>query len=151
MSERGVMDAPAVGENAVAPDPAAMRAIAARFAGQVVTGSVIALEGDLGAGKTEFVKGFVDGCGGDADAVSSPTFTLIHEYESPRMPVYHFDAYRVESADELLQVGLDEYLFGDGVCLIEWPQVIDHLLPAHTIRLRLEHAGDGVRRVTRQA
>src|SRR5882724_281585 len=82
-------------------------------------GDVFALSGDLGAGKTQFVKGFVGGLESKAD-VTSPTFVLVHEYGDGRLPVYHFDFYRVENHNALLRLGFDDYVFGDGVSLIEW-------------------------------
>ena len=94
-------------------------------------GDVFGLTGDLGAGKTQFVKGFVAELG-STDQVTSPTFTLIHEYAGGRVPVYHFDFYRLESADEVARLGLDEYLFGDGVCIVEWADRFPELLPAST-------------------
>lgn len=127
--------------------PEETRAFAATMAGDAAPGDVLALFGELGAGKTEFVRGYAEGLGVDASAVTSPTFTIVNEYEG-RMPVYHFDAYRVKGADELTALGLDEYLFGDGVCLIEWPEQVDHLLPAAAVRLRFEHTASG-RRIRR--
>lgn len=100
-------------------------------------GDVFGLTGDLGAGKTQFVKGFVAELG-SSDPVTSPTFTLIHEYAGGRIPVYHFDFYRLESADEVARLGLDEYLFGDGVCIIEWADRFSELLPAGTRWISLE-------------
>lgn len=94
-------------------------------------GDVFALTGDLGAGKTQFVKGFVGAIGSTAP-VTSPTFTLIHEYSGGRSPVYHFDFYRLDTAEEVARLGLDEYLFGDGVCIIEWADRFAQLLPAST-------------------
>lgn len=91
-------------------------------------GDVLALVGDLGAGKTQFVKGFVRGVGSD-DEVTSPTFTLVHEYRGGRLPIYHFDFYRLDSPEAVLRLGLDEYLYGDGVCLIEWADRFRDLLP----------------------
>ncbi|MGZ5538090.1 MAG: tRNA (adenosine(37)-N6)-threonylcarbamoyltransferase complex ATPase subunit type 1 TsaE [Chthoniobacterales bacterium] len=92
---------------------------------------VFGLTGDLGAGKTQFVKGFVAGLG-SASQVTSPTFTLIHEYSGGRLPVYHIDFYRIESAQELVRLGLDEYVDGDGVCIIEWADRFRDLLPERT-------------------
>ncbi|MGZ5003332.1 MAG: tRNA (adenosine(37)-N6)-threonylcarbamoyltransferase complex ATPase subunit type 1 TsaE, partial [Chthoniobacterales bacterium] len=92
---------------------------------------VFGLTGDLGAGKTQFVKGFVAGMGSLAE-VTSPTFTLIHEYSGGRLPVYHIDFYRIESAQELVRLGLDEYVDGDGVCIIEWADRFRNLLPERT-------------------
>ncbi len=107
-------------------------------------GDVLALCGDLGAGKTHFAKGITAGLAAHA-AVTSPTFTLIHEYFGGRLPVYHFDFYRLEDEDEALKIGLDEYLDGDGVCLIEWAEKFPALLPEHTRWLRFTHRADGAR------
>ena len=100
-------------------------------------GDIVALTGDLGAGKTQFVKGFVAAIGSNAEA-TSPTFTLIHEYSGGRLPVYHFDFYRLESAEEVTRLGFDEYLYGDGVCLIEWADRFTQLLPERTRWISLE-------------
>jgi tRNA threonylcarbamoyladenosine biosynthesis protein TsaE len=107
-------------------------------------GDVLALCGELGAGKTHFIKGLAAGLGA-ATAVTSPTFTLIHEYIGGRLPMYHFDFYRLEDADEALKIGLDEYLDGDGVCVIEWGDKFRHLLPDHTQWFRFTHRADGAR------
>ncbi len=90
---------------------------------------VLALAGDLGTGKTQFVKGLVAGLGSD-DEVTSPTFTLIHEYTSGRLPVYHLDFYRLNHRDELRQLGLEDYFKGEGVCVIEWADRFPEILPA---------------------
>jgi tRNA threonylcarbamoyladenosine biosynthesis protein TsaE len=123
---------------------AAGRAIAERLR----RGDVLALCGDLGAGKTHFVKGLLAGLGGDADAVTSPTFTLINEYTDGRLPLFHFDLYRLESEDELLRVGLDEYLDGDGVLAIEWADKFPALMPAETRWLDFKHRDDGAREIS---
>jgi tRNA threonylcarbamoyladenosine biosynthesis protein TsaE len=91
-------------------------------------GDVLALAGDLGAGKTQFVKGVVAGVG-SVDEVTSPTFTLLNEYRGGRLPVFHFDFYRLETANEALRLGLDDYLFGEGVSVIEWPDRFPELIP----------------------
>jgi tRNA threonylcarbamoyladenosine biosynthesis protein TsaE len=91
-------------------------------------GSVLALKGELGSGKTLFTKGFVGGMGSYA-AVSSPTFTIVHEYRDGRLPVYHFDFFRVESRQSLARLGLDDYLFGDGVSIIEWADRFPEFIP----------------------
>ena len=101
---------------------------------------VLALNGDLGAGKTHFVKGIAAGLGCEGD-VTSPTFTLVHEYTGGRLPLFHFDFYRLESEDETLRIGLDDYLGADGVIVIEWAGKFPALLPAATRWFRL-HAGD---------
>jgi tRNA threonylcarbamoyladenosine biosynthesis protein TsaE len=107
-------------------------------------GDVLALNGDHGAGKTHFVKGVAAGLNATA-SVTSPTFTLIHEYLGGRLPLYHFDFYRLEDEDEALKIGLDEYLDGDGVCVIEWAEKFPALLPPHTRWLRFTHRADGTR------
>lgn len=109
-------------------------------------GCVVLLEGDLGAGKTTFVRGVAQGIG--TDGVSSPTFALLHVYEGGRLPIYHIDAYRLASACEAEDIGLDEAIFGDGVCLIEWSQNIAQMLPKDAIRITLEHLGGDGRSIT---
>jgi tRNA threonylcarbamoyladenosine biosynthesis protein TsaE len=99
-----------------------------RFAENVQAGDVLGLTGDLGSGKTQFVKGLVAGLGG-SDAVTSPTFSLIHEYSHGRLPVYHFDFFRVEDRQSAERLGLDDYFGGDGVCVIEWANRFPDLIP----------------------
>ncbi len=107
-------------------------AFGSTLAGTLRSGSVLALCGDLGAGKTHFVKGLAAGLGGDAEGVTSPTFTLVHEYRGGRLPLFHFDLYRLESEEEVLRIGLDDYLAADGILAIEWAEKFPRLLPAHT-------------------
>jgi tRNA threonylcarbamoyladenosine biosynthesis protein TsaE len=97
---------------------------------------VFALRGELGAGKTQFVKGFVSGVGSRAE-VTSPTFTLIHEYADGRCPVYHFDFYRLDTPDEALRLGLEDYLHGDGICILEWADRFPQLLPENAIMISI--------------
>jgi tRNA threonylcarbamoyladenosine biosynthesis protein TsaE len=118
-------------------------------AAQLRRGDVFALCGELGAGKTHFVKGVAAGIG-TASEITSPTFTLIHEYVGGRLPLYHFDFYRLEDEDEALKIGLDEYLDGDGVCIIEWADKFPGLLPPHTRWFRFSHRPDGARAIERQ-
>lgn len=99
---------------------------------QLRGGEVIALCGDLGAGKTHFVKGVAAGLGHDPDEVTSPTFTLVHEYNLGRLPLFHFDFYRLETEDEALQLGFDDYMDSGGVLAIEWADKFEHLLPPGT-------------------
>jgi tRNA threonylcarbamoyladenosine biosynthesis protein TsaE len=120
----------------ISNSPAETAAAGARFADGAKVGDVFALTGDLGAGKTQFVKGFVAQMGSDVD-VTSPTFTLIHEYSGGRLPVYHFDFYRLDSAGAVARIGLDEYVNGDGVCIIEWADRFADLLPAESIWISL--------------
>ena len=99
-------------------------------------GDVFALDGDLGAGKTHFVKGFVGALGYDEE-VTSPTFTLVHEYPTQPWPIFHFDFYRLETEEEVLAIGLDEYLSGGGIVVIEWGEKFAALLPKTTRWLEL--------------
>ncbi len=101
-------------------------------------GDVFALIGDLGVGKTVFTKGFAEGLGIPQESVSSPTFTILQIYEEGRLPLYHFDVYRIEEPEEMEEVGLDEYMDGDGVCLIEWANRIEEVLPPETITVTIE-------------
>ncbi len=111
-------------------------------------GSVIALVGGLGAGKTHWTKGFVAGTGSKAE-VTSPTFGLVHEYPGGRLPVFHLDFYRLESAAELIALGWDEYLDQDGVIIAEWGDKFPELLPPETTWLRFTVEPDGTRTVRR--
>ncbi|MEX0945639.1 MAG: tRNA (adenosine(37)-N6)-threonylcarbamoyltransferase complex ATPase subunit type 1 TsaE [Balneolaceae bacterium] len=110
--------------------------IARKFSKSVKSGDIIGLNGELGAGKTHFVRGFVQGFGMDSDVVSSPTFTIINEYQG-KTPIYHFDCYRLDHYTEALEIGAEEYLYGDGVCIIEWPDKISELLPNETTRITI--------------
>ena len=116
------------------------------FATTLRNGDVIAITGDLGAGKTHFVKGLAAGLGGDI-AVTSPTFTLVHEYPCDRLPLFHFDFYRLESADEVRDIGFDDYLAGGGIIAIEWADKFPELLPPEARWLRFTHRPDGTREV----
>ena len=107
-------------------------------------GDVFALSGDLGAGKTQFVKGFVAGLQSSAE-VTSPTFVLVHEYEDGRLPVYHFDFYRLENSDAVLRLGFDDYVFGEGVSLIEWADRYPDLLPDHARWISFELKTENIR------
>jgi tRNA threonylcarbamoyladenosine biosynthesis protein TsaE len=126
--------------------PAATLDLGRRMAEALRPGDVVALYGDLGAGKTHLAKGVCAGLGIEPERVTSPTFTLIQEYDG-RLPVYHFDAYRIERIDEFYQLGYEEYFFGDGVTLLEWPDRVEPLVPGDAIRIRLSHAGGDRRRV----
>ena len=107
------------------------------MAQNVEPGQVYALIGDLGVGKTVFTKGFAEGLGIE-EPVSSPTFTILQIYEEGRLPLYHFDVYRIEEPEEMEEVGFDDYIYGDGVCLIEWANRIEEILPEETIYIVIE-------------
>lgn len=113
-------------------------------------GEVIALIGDLGVGKTVFTQGFAAGLG-VAEPVNSPTFTILQIYEDGRIPLYHFDVYRIEDPEEMFEVGFDDYLYGQGVCLIEWANIVEEILPEHrkvvTIEKQLDKGTDA-RKIT---
>ena len=98
-----------------------------QMAEKAVPGDVIALLGDLGVGKTVFTKGFAAGLGIQED-ISSPTFTILQLYEEGRLPLYHFDVYRIGDPEEMMEVGWDDYVYGNGVCLIEWANLIEDLM-----------------------
>lgn len=100
---------------------------AEEFAEYLSPGDILALKGDLGAGKTAFTAGLAKGLG-SANCVSSPTFTIINEYSGGRLPVYHFDLYRLSGADDLYDIGVEDYLFGDGICVVEWPEIAEELV-----------------------
>lgn len=104
---------------------------------QARRGQVVCLEGDLGVGKTVFTQGFALGIGIDEN-INSPTFTIVQEYESGRIPFYHFDVYRIGDVEEMDEIGFEEYLYGDGVCLIEWANLIQEILPANYTKVMIE-------------
>ena len=97
-------------------------------------GMIFALEGDLGVGKTAFSKGFAEGLG-ITEVVNSPTFTIVQVYDSGRMPLYHFDAYRLEGADD--DLGFEEMFEDDGLCVIEWPQFIEDIIPEERLEIEI--------------
>ncbi len=124
-------------------------ALGQRIGEMAASGDIFLLDGDLGVGKTVFAKGVADGLGID-EPVVSPTFTIVHEYEG-RLPLYHFDVYRIADPDEMYEIGFDEYLYGEGVCLIEWPSQIDEILPEEAVRITIEKdlsKGMDYRRIT---
>lgn len=100
-------------------------------------GEVYCLLGDLGTGKTVFSQGFAQGLGIE-EAVNSPTFTIIQEYEDGRLPFYHFDVYRIEEIEEMDELGYEDYFYGGGVCLIEWSNLIEEILPSDPVVITIE-------------
>jgi tRNA threonylcarbamoyladenosine biosynthesis protein TsaE len=116
------------------------RALGARIAADARTGDCFVLEGDLGAGKTEFVRGFVASLSKSA-AVKSPSFAILNIYETARFPVFHFDFYRIADAAELFETGFDEYISGTGVCLIEWGTMFPEVLPKDACFIRFRDIG----------
>jgi tRNA threonylcarbamoyladenosine biosynthesis protein TsaE len=111
----------------------------------VKAGDVLALFGDLGTGKTVLVKGLSESLG-IKENVESPSFTIISEYQG-RIPLYHIDLFRMSSVDEILKIGYEEYVYGDGICAIEWAENIQALLPKRRLDIKLFHAGMDERRI----
>jgi tRNA threonylcarbamoyladenosine biosynthesis protein TsaE len=123
-------------------------AAGARLAGALRGGECVALYGDLGAGKTQFVRGLVKGLGGAGRVVSSPTFVLLNVYERGlRLAVYHLDAYRVSGSEELEAIGFAELLGQGGVVVVEWAQRVEDLLPAGRIDVQIEPVGETSRKI----
>ncbi len=118
------------------------------FATLLRPGAVVALRGDLGAGKTTFVRGVIAGLGGDPRDVSSPTFALVNTYTIPGGVVHHVDAYRIKSEAELDEMGFDEYIDGSAIVMVEWPDVALTRLPATMLRVELQHGADDTRHIT---
>ncbi|MFC4812802.1 tRNA (adenosine(37)-N6)-threonylcarbamoyltransferase complex ATPase subunit type 1 TsaE [Paenibacillus sp. GCM10023250] len=118
--------------------------LAEMLAGWAVPGTVLALDGDLGAGKTRFSQAYARGIG-VTDVVNSPTFTIIKEYQGA-LPLYHMDVYRL-SEPEADELGLDEYFFGDGVTIVEWASLIEALLPPERLEMYIAHLGGDARRI----
>lgn len=100
-------------------------------------GSIICLDGDLGVGKTVLTQGFAAGLG-IGESVNSPTFTIVQIYDDGRLPLYHFDVYRIGDYEEMYEIGYEDYFFGEGVCLIEWSRLIEEILPDDVIRVVIE-------------
>ena len=131
----------------ISNSPAETEAMAQRFAEDLVAGSILALKGELGSGKTLFTQGLLAGLGSDA-SVTSPTFTILHEYQGGRLPVYHFDFFRLDNRQSAVRLGLEEYLFADGICVIEWADRFPDLLPEQTRWISFEMKSETQRRIT---
>ena len=114
------------------------------LAGELQPGDVILLEGPLGAGKSELSRGVAKGLGVQ-ETVTSPSFTILNVYESGRIPLYHFDWYRLESPDELYEMGMEEYLGGNGAALVEWPWRAPEVLPADFLMIEILPTGENER------
>ena len=113
-------------------------------------GQVYTLTGDLGVGKTVFTQGVASGLG-ITEPVNSPTFTIVQVYEEGRLPFYHFDVYRIGDIEEMEEIGYDDYFFGEGICLIEWAELIEEILPENRISITIEKdlsRGFDYRRIT---
>ena len=131
----------------ISNSPAETEAIGRQLAAHIDVGSILALKGDLGSGKTLLVKGLVAGLGGSGD-VTSPTFTIVHEYRGGRVPVYHFDFFRLEDRQSVARLGLDDYFFGDGVSVIEWADRFPEFVPEQARWILFEIKSEDTRAIT---
>lgn len=125
-------------------------ALGQRIGEEAKAGQAYSLIGDLGVGKTVFTQGLAKGLG-ITESISSPTFTIVQEYEEGRLPFYHFDVYRIGDLSEMDEIGFDDYIYGKGVCMIEWANLIEELLPQEMTEIRIEKdlaKGFDYRRIT---
>lgn len=123
------------------------RALGQRIAGQLQAGDVLLLEGDLGAGKSEFTRGIAQGLG-ITGYIPSPSFTILQVYNTGRLPLFHFDWYRVGSSEELYEMAMDEYLYDDGVAVVEWPSAAEDALPETRLRIVIRVLDENIRSFT---
>ena len=127
--------------------PQETRAFGRRLAETLAPGDVLLLWGDLGAGKSEMTRGIAEGLGVTA-TVTSPSFTIMNVYDDGRIPLYHFDWYRLESVEELYEMGMDEYLGGDGVAVVEWPTQCPEAIPETHLAVHITPAGESEREIS---
>jgi tRNA threonylcarbamoyladenosine biosynthesis protein TsaE len=131
----------------ISNSPVETEAFGRQFAGNLKPGDVLALVGELGGGKTQFVKGLAAAIGA-ITPVTSPTFTLLHEYSGGRLPIYHFDFFRVEDRESAERLGVDDYFFGDGVSVIEWADRFPDLIPENARWISFETKSETQRGIT---
>ncbi len=132
----------------VSNSPAETEALGAALAGRLKPGAVVAFSGDLGAGKTAFVRGMARGLD-IPERVTSPTFTIVNEYEGGRLPLFHFDMYRLSSSDELFDIGWEDYLVRGGVCAVEWSENVSDALEGDCIRVDIRRGAHDNQRLIR--
>ncbi|MCI8317576.1 MAG: tRNA (adenosine(37)-N6)-threonylcarbamoyltransferase complex ATPase subunit type 1 TsaE [Lachnospiraceae bacterium] len=113
------------------------REVGRQIARDAQAGQVFALVGDLGVGKTVFTQGMAEGLG-ISEPVNSPTFTILQVYEGGQLPFYHFDVYRIEEPEEMEEIGYEDCFYGNGICLVEWADLIRELMPEHTVTITIE-------------
>ena len=131
----------------ISNSPAETEAIGRQLASDVNAGSVLALKGELGSGKTLFTQALVAALESDA-TVTSPTFTIVHEYQSGRLPIYHFDFFRLDNGESAVRLGLEDYFFGDGVSVIEWADRFPELIPEQARWISFEIKSESQRIIT---
>lgn len=117
-----------------------------RLGQEAVPGQVIALTGDLGAGKTTLTKAIAQGLGIE-ETITSPTFTIVKEYRSGRLPLFHFDVYRIGDIEEMYELGYEEYFYGDGLCVVEWADLIEELIPEDALRISIAYGAGEEERI----
>lgn len=123
-----------------------IREAAQTFISQMGNSCVFAFYGKMGAGKTTFVKAICEELGSQ-DVITSPTFAIVNEYNGEKMPIYHFDFYRIKKLEEVYDMGYEEYFYSGALCLIEWPELIEEILPDDAVRVTIEELPDGSRLV----
>ena len=124
------------------------RSFGKKLAAELAPGIVIALTGDLGTGKTALTKSIAEGLG-ITEVITSPTFNIVKEYYSGRIPMYHFDVYRIGDIDEMYELGYEEYYYGNGVCIVEWADLIEDIIPEDAIRIDIEYGENEGERIYR--
>ncbi len=122
-----------------------------RLSGHLLAGDIVLVSGELGSGKTVFTKGIAEGLGLDKHDILSPTFVIIREYEQARLPFYHFDLYRLNSPGDIEALGYEEYFFGQGVSVVEWPERLKFLLPAEYLSVQIRIISQNGRQVSFRA
>ena len=124
------------------------RSFGKKLAAELAPGIVIALTGDLGTGKTALTKSIAEGLG-ITEVITSPTFNIVKEYYSGIIPMYHFDVYRIGDIDEMYELGYEEYFYGNGVCIVEWADLIEDIIPEDAIRIDIEYGENEGERIYR--
>lgn len=134
-------------ENYISHSEKQTRDVASQLAQHLKAGDIVNLVGDLGAGKTTFVKGLASGSKIRPEEVSSPTFVLMNIYEAST-PIYHFDLYRLEGTEDMRQMGFDEFFYGEGIAVIEWAERLGELMPPAYLRVEIKHQGESERAIS---
>ena len=119
-----------------------------KLASELAPGTVVAMVGDLVTGKTTLTKAIAQGLG-VRETITSPTFTIVKEYDSGRLPLYHFDVYRIGDIDEMYELGYEEYFYGEGVSVVEWADIIEELIPDEAVRINIEYGPNEGERIYR--